>query len=194
MEPPATLEDEFNDWYDTEHIPERRAIAGFDSALRFVCVDGWPRYLAFYDLRSLAVLESKEYLTISGENFSPWSKRILKRVRGLHRAAGEQVYHPANVPLSSASRLLMIRFRNAGPAAERDVIERTRLTFEGKAGVHQVRVLRSLHGATVNFMALVETSLPAFTVRSHFSSFGPLTAWIDLVNEYVPYELQDRGD
>ena len=34
MEPPPTIEEEFNDWYDTEHIPDRASIPGFETARR----------------------------------------------------------------------------------------------------------------------------------------------------------------
>jgi len=46
MEPTAAMQEEFNDWYDQEHIPERIALPGFLSATRWVCLQGWPRYLA----------------------------------------------------------------------------------------------------------------------------------------------------
>jgi hypothetical protein len=69
--------DEFNDWYDTEHIPERLRIPGFINAVRWVG-DSNPRVsLAIYDLESLDVLKKPEYRAVSPENFSPWSKRIL---------------------------------------------------------------------------------------------------------------------
>jgi hypothetical protein len=35
-EPPAAMEDEFNAWYDSEHLAERRANPGFRSARRRV--------------------------------------------------------------------------------------------------------------------------------------------------------------
>lgn len=111
MEPPPTLEEEFNDWYDTEHVPERKAVAGFETATRFVCVAGWPRYVAFYDLRDVAVIDEPGYQAISGTRFSPWSKRILARVRGLYRAYGEQVY-PGHALTGPMTQLLLIRFRN----------------------------------------------------------------------------------
>ena len=70
-------EDEFHDWYDTEHIPERLRIPGFINAVRWVG-DSNPRVsLAIYDLESLDVLKKPEYRAVSPENFSPWSKRIL---------------------------------------------------------------------------------------------------------------------
>jgi hypothetical protein len=85
MEPPSTLEDEFHAWYDTEHVPEREVCPGFESAARFVCTDGWPRYMACYDLTSLSVLKDEAYLRIGGENLSVWSKRVIARVIGYER-------------------------------------------------------------------------------------------------------------
>ena len=36
MQPPPTMEEEFQDWYDTEHFPERENCAGFDTAARYI--------------------------------------------------------------------------------------------------------------------------------------------------------------
>ena len=80
MEPPATLEEEFQDWYDTEHFPERQNFPGFETAARWVCVDGWPRWLATYDLASMDAVQTPEYLSSNGDRASPWSKRILSRL------------------------------------------------------------------------------------------------------------------
>jgi hypothetical protein len=35
-EPPPAMEEEFNAWYDREHLPERLSIPGFRSARRWV--------------------------------------------------------------------------------------------------------------------------------------------------------------
>ena len=51
METALTDDDEFNAWYDSEHIPERAAVPGFLSACRYVCRSGFPRYLAEYQGR-----------------------------------------------------------------------------------------------------------------------------------------------
>ena len=45
MDIPAPHEAEFNRIYDTEHVPQRRALPGFESATRWVCLSGWPRWL-----------------------------------------------------------------------------------------------------------------------------------------------------
>jgi hypothetical protein len=87
LEPPASLEEEFNDWYDFEHFPQRMGVPGFVCGERWVAIAGWPRYLARYRLSDYEVFNSSEYLAISGSNNSPWSKRILPRTIGRQRLA-----------------------------------------------------------------------------------------------------------
>lgn len=186
MEPPPALEEEFNDWYDTEHLPERKAVDGIETANRFVCVKGWPRYIAFYDLRDAGVIGEPGYAAISGTNFSPWSKRILGRVRGLWRAFGEQLY-PGNAITGPMTRLLLIRFRNVDPADERTVIARTSELFEQRPAVRQVRVVRNVGETVGEYAALIELLDDVDTGPLGLSAYGELAAHIDVVNEYVPY-------
>jgi hypothetical protein len=96
-EPPAAMEEEFNAWYDTEHLAERLAIPGFRSARRWVLdsgvADGKPgegKYLATYELDSVAVLSSKAYLA-RFENQTPWSRRCLGKAIVFKRWVCEQV-------------------------------------------------------------------------------------------------------
>ncbi len=69
-------EEEFNRWYNEEHLPERAACPGFLSGRRFVALQGGPKYLALYDLESPAVLESPEYRKIYPP--SEWTQRVSK--------------------------------------------------------------------------------------------------------------------
>ena len=77
-EPPPQMEEEFNAWYDSEHIPERLSIPGFRSARRWVAQGkpGEGKYLATYELESPAVLTSPQYLSFF-EKQSPWTQRCL---------------------------------------------------------------------------------------------------------------------
>jgi hypothetical protein len=79
-------EEEFNRWYDEEHLPERLACPGFLSGRRFVALEGEPKYLALYDLESLDVLQSPEYQKIYPP--SEWTTRVsqhfLKAVRNVY--------------------------------------------------------------------------------------------------------------
>lgn len=147
MEPPAPLEEEFNDWYDTEHFPQRRALPGFLSGSRWVCLDGWPRYLALYELESLEALATPEYRAVSDLNSTPWSQRILPRTTGRQRlvceAAGDDAAQSAELlDIAATSRLLMAGW----PATDHDqaeALERQLRIEAGKiAGASQVRLYR----------------------------------------------------
>ena len=83
--------DEFNDWYDLEHIPERQRVPGFLTLQRWIGAENPKQSVATYDLNSLAVLQSPEYRAIGGENLSPWSKRVTGKVERLLRHEGEQI-------------------------------------------------------------------------------------------------------
>ena len=43
---------EFNEWYNTEHLPELLAVSAF-AAARYEAVKGGPKYLAFYELENV---------------------------------------------------------------------------------------------------------------------------------------------
>jgi len=66
-------EDEFNAWYDTEHLPGLALVPGTISAKRYLRVSGSPRYIACYELLSPSVMESKEWLAIRN---TAWSSRV----------------------------------------------------------------------------------------------------------------------
>ncbi|HZQ74450.1 MAG TPA: hypothetical protein VFB08_16135 [Burkholderiales bacterium] len=91
-EPPAAMEEEFNAWYDDEHLPERLSIPGFRSARRWIaeCRPGGGKYLATYELDAPEVLRSAEYLA-RFDHPTPWSRRCLGRALVFRRWACEQV-------------------------------------------------------------------------------------------------------
>ena len=51
-------EDEFHDWYDLEHIPERLRVPGFINAERWISDENPQVAVATYDLDTLGVLQS----------------------------------------------------------------------------------------------------------------------------------------
>jgi hypothetical protein len=107
-EPPRQMEEEFNAWYDTEHLPERLAIPGFISARRWIdpqAPAGSGKYLATYELDSPQVLETPAYLAHVGEHFTPWTKRCLSRCVLFRRWACAQIL-PGDAPPDPAARAL----------------------------------------------------------------------------------------
>ncbi len=110
-------EEEFNAWYDDEHLAERLAIPGFLSARRWM-VDGRcdmntaperriGRYLATYELERPEVLDSPEYLRHIGDGFTPWTKRCLGRAVVFRRWACEQI-NPGEAVPPAGSRALFL--------------------------------------------------------------------------------------
>ena len=74
LDVPPEVEEEFNDWYDTEHFPERLGIPGFRTGRRAERRAA-PRYIALYDLDSLECLDADAYKSKTGVNRSPWTAR-----------------------------------------------------------------------------------------------------------------------
>jgi len=99
--------DEFHDWYDTEHLPERIAVPGFLKCHRWIGVQDAKISVATYDLDSIAVLQSPGYRAIGGENLSPWSKRVTSRVERLMRFEGDQVLPGDALPPDNAGGFLL---------------------------------------------------------------------------------------
>jgi hypothetical protein len=101
-------EDEFNDWYDLEHIPERQRVPGFVRCQRWIGTEN-PRYsVAIYDLDTLAVLRGEAYRAIGGENLSPWSKRVTARCQRLLRLEGDQILPGEQIAPEGAGGLLLV--------------------------------------------------------------------------------------
>jgi len=71
---PADKEDDFNRWYNEEHMAERLSVPGFLDAARYEAVKNGPKHLACYELESPAVLESPAYKRVQA-NPTPWTKR-----------------------------------------------------------------------------------------------------------------------
>ncbi|MQG03493.1 MAG: hypothetical protein FI713_07200, partial [SAR202 cluster bacterium] len=78
---PKTVENEFNRWYNEEHVYERLSVPGVLSAARYESVVSGPKHLAVYELESPDVLKSDEYLNLRN-NPSDWSKRMSPEVIG----------------------------------------------------------------------------------------------------------------
>ena len=83
-------EDEFNEWYNDEHLPERLEIPGYVSARRFKLEEGEGvlRYLCIWELEDGSPLQSEQY---KAQRARPSQLRdranvhIRQRMRGLYK-------------------------------------------------------------------------------------------------------------
>jgi hypothetical protein len=112
-------EDEFHDWYDTEHLPERQRVPGFLLCRRWIGLQDPTVSVATYDLQTRAVMTSPGYLAIGGDNLSPWSKRITAKVERLLRFEGDQILPGDALPPADAGGLLL-NAMNIAPELEAD--------------------------------------------------------------------------
>ena len=117
-----TAEDEFHDWYDLEHIPERERVPGFLLCRRWIGVEGGKISLATYDLETVEVMDSPAYRAIGGQNLSIWSKRMTSKVEMLLRYEGTQILHGDQLPPPDAGGLLL-NAMNIAPELEAEFNE-----------------------------------------------------------------------
>lgn len=183
MEPPASLEEEFNDWYDTEHVPQRLSLPGFLGGRRFVCIEGWPRYLATYDLTTPAAVETPEYMAVSGSRSTPWSRRILPRTTGRHRIVARRIGAGSETLTSRPiSRLLLARYpavTDSEPLVA--AIAEVARTMPGDV---QTRLFASTDGDVILVAAFDRPPMPG-ALTERFAMLAGAAA--DLFNIYVPY-------
>lgn len=66
-------EQDFNQWYDTEHLPGLAAVPGTVRARRYVATDASPRYHAAYDLANRETFGSEPWLAVRA---TEWSSRV----------------------------------------------------------------------------------------------------------------------
>jgi len=75
-------EDEFNRWYDEEHVPEKLAAPGFHSARRFKHFTIPHRYLAIYEVDEGDTVTNATYMS---QKQTPWSASIQEAWRAWDR-------------------------------------------------------------------------------------------------------------
>jgi len=70
--------DEYEAWYQSEHLPQRLSVPGFYSGRRYEALTPGPKFFTYYEVENPAVLTSQEYLEVL-ENPTPATRRIMKQ-------------------------------------------------------------------------------------------------------------------
>ena len=118
----AAHEDEFHDWYDLEHIPERLRVPGFINAERWIGDENPKIAVATYDLDSLAVLDSAPYRAVGYDNASVWTKRVTAIAHRILRFTGDQLV-PGDAAAPTGAGALLVATMDVDPAAEHEFNE-----------------------------------------------------------------------
>jgi hypothetical protein len=138
-------------------------VPGFLLCQRWIGVDDGKISLATYDLASVEVLDSAQYRAIGGENLSPWSKRVTRRVDLLMRYEGDQILPGDRLPPSDAGGLLLNAI-NIAPELEAEFNEwYDKEHIPALAAVPGVLCARRFRGQSGNrkYVALYHLATPA---------------------------------
>jgi hypothetical protein len=109
---PDALED-FYEWHNREHMPERVAIAGFRRGRRYLALRGSPPFFNLYEVDDPGVLGGADYLARLNAP-TPWTRRVVASFRDVARALCD-VAHSDGV--GEGGFMLTLRFDI--PAAQR---------------------------------------------------------------------------
>ncbi|MCL5070777.1 MAG: hypothetical protein M1308_07765 [Actinobacteria bacterium] len=80
MDVDPEYEDEYNKWYDTEHIPMFLKVPGVIGAKRAKLLDPYtgPKYITIYEYADDEVAKSKEYAAVLE---TPWAKKMMGKLK-----------------------------------------------------------------------------------------------------------------
>ena len=115
-------EDEFHDWYDHEHVPERLRVPGFLNAERWIDEQNPKIHVATYDLDNPGVLATPAYRAVIGDNQSVWTRRVTGMCRRIMRFEGEQLL-PGDLTAAPNAGALLVASMNIDPAVEAEFTE-----------------------------------------------------------------------
>jgi hypothetical protein len=83
--------DDFYQWHNREHMPERVGIPGFRRGRRYGAVEGSPEYFNLYEADSPEVLGGQDYLNRLNAP-TEWTRRVVPSFRNVSRSICRVVY------------------------------------------------------------------------------------------------------
>ena len=98
---PADKEDDFNRWYNEEHLQELLSVPGILNAARYEAVRSGPKHLACYELESPAVIETDAF---KNRPRTEWGSRVSPSIIGTNFINNVyEMVHPAELNDSIAN-------------------------------------------------------------------------------------------
>ena len=111
---------EFNEWYNKEHLPELLSVPSILSAARYRGQSkGGPQYLACYELDSVEVMQTPAF---TNRPRTPWGQKVSPSVIGknLTRIVGEQIY-PDGIEMPDRSMAPVLQIGRVSVPASRSM-------------------------------------------------------------------------
>ncbi|MFO1317426.1 MAG: DUF4286 family protein [Burkholderiales bacterium] len=136
IEPAAR--DDFHEWHNREHMPERVGIPGFRRGRRYVAIRGAPEYFNLYEADSPEILAGQDYLNRLNAP-TAWTQRVIPAFRNVARSICRVMFTNG---VGSGGIVLTLRFA-IGDAQRDGTIDALRrrllpplLYRKGVTGVH----------------------------------------------------------
>jgi hypothetical protein len=79
------FKDEYREWHNRQHIPERLGIPGFRRARRFIAVQGAPEFYTLYEANHIEDVSGKAYLDRLNAP-TEWTRKIMPAFRNMARS------------------------------------------------------------------------------------------------------------
>lgn len=83
--------DNFYEWHNREHMPERVGIPGFRRGRRYIALQGTPEYFNLYEADSPEVLSGQDYLQRLNAP-TPWTREVVASFRNVVRGICRVLY------------------------------------------------------------------------------------------------------
>ncbi|MBI4507030.1 MAG: hypothetical protein HY691_15980 [Chloroflexi bacterium] len=198
MEPIPQVEDEFNDWYTTEHVPQQLTFSGFLSGRRYRALVGQPRYLTLYELAEVRAVEHPGFLAARPfePTATPWSRRMEPSLRSRRRGVYQHMRtlpQPEPTDLSAAGALLVVGLDvdPAGDAAFNEWYEVEHLpAMAGVPGVMRARRFKLSANAEMRsadpptYLAIYDLTDPAVQASAEWARRRD-TPWAEQARRHV---------
>ncbi|MAX11629.1 MAG: hypothetical protein ACJ0KI_00635 [Dehalococcoidia bacterium] len=92
---PSEHEEEFNEWYNTEHLQELMSVPGILNCARYEAVKSGPKHLAVYEFENAQVIDTDAF---KNRPITPWAQKVGPRAIATTRINNVyEMIHPASV-------------------------------------------------------------------------------------------------
>jgi hypothetical protein len=175
--------EEFYQWHNREHMPERVAIPGFRTGRRYIALAGTPEYFNLYEADSVDVLGGSDYLNRLNAP-TEWTRRVVPSFRNVSRSICRVAYTSG---VGQGGFMLTLRF---------DVAPAERLSVEAALTRRLMPPLAERKGISGVHLCLADDDISKIdTAEKKTRTDGTLVpAWIVLIEGNAAADVQAAGD
>lgn len=175
--------DEFYEWHNREHMPERAAIPGFLRGRRYIALNAGPTYFNLYEAETVQVLGGPDYLSRLNAP-TAWTQQLVKSYRNVARSICQVAYTSG---VGQGAYLLTVRF---------DVVEEQHQSVADALRQRMLAPLADQQGITgVHLCVADEAVSKVETAEKKARAEGTqIPAWIVMIEGCAPDYVGVAGE